>query len=185
LSLGEVATEEKSNEITTIPVLLRLIDISGVTITIDAMGTQTAIAEQIVEGGGDYGLALKRNQPGLSDSVQAYAEHHARTDYAKIPAERHVTKEKGHGRIEHREYVQSPVPDDLPDQERWSGLKTIGMATLTCTRNGKETTETRLTAFRAGSFQHRSAVYRWMSSGWPMRFAAIGASKIRAIGAWT
>jgi len=72
LSLGQVATAEKSNEITAIPELLRLVDIRGATITIDAMGTQTAIAADIIDGKADYVLALKGNQETLHDAVIAY-----------------------------------------------------------------------------------------------------------------
>ncbi len=107
------------------------------------MGTQTAIAEQIIAGNGDYVLALKGNQPGLSESVRAYTEHHAKTDFSNIEIDRDVTEEKGHGRQERRETIQFAVPDDLPNQERWSGLKTIGVVTLTSIRNGKQTSETR------------------------------------------
>ena len=143
LTLAQVATEEKSNEITAIPEVLRLVDLKGAIITIDALGTQKAIARQIREGEGDYVLALKDNQPGLTASVRAYAEHHAKKGFRDIPAQCHVTEEKGHGRRERREYVQFPVADDLPGQDNWSGLTTLGRVTLTCIRNGQETSETR------------------------------------------
>lgn len=143
MTLAQVACAEKSNEITAIPELLRLVHLKGAIITIDAMGTQTAIAKQIVEGGADYVLALKGNQSGLHQSVMAYGNHHQQRGCHGIGARRHVTEETGHGRAERREYIQFPVPADLPDRERWPGLKTLGMATLTCRRNGKETTETR------------------------------------------
>jgi predicted transposase YbfD/YdcC len=143
LSLGQVATEEKSNEITAIPVLLKLVDIRGAIITIDAMGTQTAIAEQIVAGRADYVLALKGNQETLHDAVIEYVNEQMDTNFAKCGARRHVTEEEGHGRKEIRHYVQMPVPENLSGASRWKGLLTIGVAMLTCLRDGKETMDVR------------------------------------------
>jgi len=143
LSLGQVACAEKSNEITAIPELLRLVDIKGTIITIDAMGTQKAIAQQIVESGADYVLALKGNQETLQQAVKDHLNEQAENDFADIQARRHLTKEMGHGREEIRSYMQMPVPEDLRELELWKGLKSIGMATLLCVRDGKETIETR------------------------------------------
>ena len=143
LSLGQVACAEKSNEITAIPELLRLVDIKGTIITIDAMGTQKAIAQQIVESGADYVLALKGNQETLQQAVIDHLNEQAENDFADIQARRHLTKEMGHGREEIRSYMQMPVPEDLRELELWKGLKSIGMATLLCVRDGKETIETR------------------------------------------
>ena len=143
MTLAQTACEEKSNEITAIPELLKLVHIQGAIITIDAMGTQTAIAEQIVDSKADYVLALKGNQDGLYQSVMAYVNRQLETDFKGTGARRHITQEKGHGREEIRHYIQMPVPEDLPGQERWKGLKTIGLAMLTCQRDGKETFETR------------------------------------------
>jgi predicted transposase YbfD/YdcC len=143
LSLGQVACAEKSNEITAIPELLRLVDIKGTIITIDAMGTQKAIAEQIIESDADYVLALKGNQETLHQEVIDYIDQQSENDFADVPARRHITKETGHGREEIRSYIQMPVPQDLHGLPLWKGLKSIGMATLVCVRNGKETIETR------------------------------------------
>jgi predicted transposase YbfD/YdcC len=143
LSLGQVACEDKSNEITAIPELLRLVDIKGAIITIDAMGTQKAIAEQIVDGGADYVLALKGNQETLHQAVLDHIDRHLDNDFADAHARRHCTTEKGHGREEHRSYIHMPVPETLRGQELWKGLQSIGIATLVCTRNGVETAETR------------------------------------------
>jgi predicted transposase YbfD/YdcC len=143
LSLGQVATDEKSNEITAIPVLLQLVDISGAIITIDAMGTQTAIAKQIVDAKADYVLALKGNQGTLHDAVIEYVNQQMDTDFANCGAQRHVAEEKGHGREEIRHYIQMPVPPKLAGASRWKGLLTIGVAMLWCLRDGKETTEIR------------------------------------------
>jgi predicted transposase YbfD/YdcC len=143
LSLGQVACEEKSNEITAIPELLRLVDIKGTIITIDAMGTQKAIAAQIVDSGADYVLALKGNQETLHQAVIDHVVEQSKNDFADAQARRHITKEKGHGREEIRSYIQMPVPETLRELELWKGLKSIGMATLVCVRNGEETTDTR------------------------------------------
>jgi predicted transposase YbfD/YdcC len=143
LSLGQVACEEKSNEITAIPELLRLVDIKGSIITIDAMGTQKGIAAQIVDNGADYVLALKGNQETLHQAVIDHVVEQSKNDFADAQARRHITQEKGHGREEIRSYIQMPVPETLRDLELWKGLKSIGMATLVCVRDGKETTDTR------------------------------------------
>ena len=143
LSLGQVACAEKSNEITAIPELLRLVDIKGAIITIDAMGTQKAIAEQIVESRADYVLALKGNQGTLHDAVIDYIDQQSRDDFATAKARRHITQETGHGRQETRSYIQMPVPDTLRELERWKGLQSIGVVSSVCVRDGKETVETR------------------------------------------
>jgi predicted transposase YbfD/YdcC len=143
LSLGQVACAEKSNEITAIPELLRLVDIKGAIITIDAMGTQKAIAEQILDSKADYVLALKGNQETLHQAVIDYIDQHMENDFADVAARRLLTQEKGHGREEIRSYIQMPVPPDLADLELWKGLQTIGVVTSVCIRDGKETIETR------------------------------------------
>ena len=143
LSLGQVACAEKSNEITAIPELLRLVDIKGAIITIDAMGTQKAIAAQIVDGKADYVLALKGNQETLHQAVIDHIDQQSKNDFADAKARRHISKEKGHGREETRSYIQMPVPDTLRELELWKGLQSIGVVTSVCFRDGKETIETR------------------------------------------
>ena len=141
LSLGQVACAEKSNEITAIPELLTLVDIKGAIITIDAMGTQKAIAAKIIEGKADYVLALKGNQETLHDAVIDYIDEQLDGDLGN--AREHVTTEKGHGREETRTYLQLPAPKDLPGFTLWKGLKSIGIVTSQCIRDGKETIEIR------------------------------------------
>ena len=143
LTLAQVATAEKSNEITAIPTRLSLIDIHGAIITIDAMGTQTAIAEKIVDGGGDYLLALKGNQGTVHDAAIDSINEQTKTDFRGIGARRWDTVEKKHGRIARRTYLQMPAPKSLPGFDRWKGLLSIGIAFLWCIRDGKETTEVR------------------------------------------
>jgi predicted transposase YbfD/YdcC len=143
LSLGQVACAEKSNEITAIPELLRLVDIKGAIITIDAMGTQKAIAAQIIEGEADYLLALKRNQGSLHESVIAYIHGQWEDEFARVQARQYQTRETGHGREETRTYIQLPVPEDLPGLDVWAGLKSIGVVVSECVRDGKATDEVR------------------------------------------
>lgn len=143
LSLAQVACAEKSNEITALPEVLRLVDLKGTLITIDAMGTQKAIAAQIVDGEADYVLALKGNQGRLHQAVIDYLETQCGNEFAGVRARRHVTEETGHGREEFRYYVQLPAPRDLPGFAEWKGLRTIGMVVALCVRDGKETCETR------------------------------------------
>jgi len=141
LSLGQVACAEKSNEITAIPELLRLVDIQGAIITIDAMGTQKAITAQIVEGEADYVLALKGNHEALHEAVIGYIDEQLDGDLAG--AEERVTTEEGHGREEVRTSLQLPAPEGLPGFQQWKGLKTIGLVTSHCLRGGKEAIEVR------------------------------------------
>src|SRR3974377_884117 len=141
LSLGQVACAEKSNEITAIPELLRLVDIQGAILTIDAMGTQKAIAAQIIEGKADFVLALKGNQETLHQAVIDYIDEQLEGDLAS--AQEHVTTEKGHGREETRTYLHLPTPEKLPQFRGWKGLKSIAMATSRCLRDGHETVEVR------------------------------------------
>ncbi len=143
LTLAQVATAEKSNEITAIPTLLSLIDIQGAIITIDAMGTQTAIAEKIIDGGGDFILALKGNQGTLHDATIDYIHQQTKTDFQGIGVRRLDTVEKKHGRIEKRTYIQMPAPKSLPGFNTWKGLLSIGIAFLWSIRDGKETSEVR------------------------------------------
>lgn len=143
LSLGQVSTEEKSNEITAIPLVLSLVDLKGAIVTIDAMGTQTDIAQKIVDGQADYVLALKGNQGTLFQAATDYLEACSRTDFEDCGATRLETTEKRHGRTETRTYLQLPVPKDLSGASRWPGLQTLGAAILYCIRDGKETIEAR------------------------------------------
>jgi predicted transposase YbfD/YdcC len=141
LSLGQVACAEKSNEITAIPELLRLVDIKGAIITIDAMGTQKAIAAQIINGEADFVLALKGNQGTLHQAIIEHIDE--QLDGELAGAREHVTTEKGHGREEKRTYLQLPAPKSLPGFAQWKGLKSIGVVTSCCLRDGKETIEVR------------------------------------------
>jgi predicted transposase YbfD/YdcC len=143
ISLGQVVVDEKSNEITAIPKLLEMLEISGCLVTIDAMGCQTEIAQQIVAEDADYVLAVKGNQPTLHQGIAAFFRDHLEDDFARTKVRRYETEEEGHGRNEERYYSLCPVPENLPDRSRWPKLKAIGMAVSSVRRNGKEQNEIR------------------------------------------
>ena len=152
LVMGQVATDEKSNEITAIPALLELLDLRGALVSIDAMGTQVKIARQIVQAGGDYLLALKGNQSSLHAEVEAAfveARDDRRRTIDEVPPPRITTEtdvDGGHGRIETRTaQVLTDFEPWVPAAQRWSGLRAL--IAITATREelttGIETTETR------------------------------------------
>jgi predicted transposase YbfD/YdcC len=122
---------------------LKLIDIDGAIITIDAMGTQTAIAAQVIDGGGDYLLALKGNQEKLHEAAIEFVDKQMETEFSDCGARQHMTHEIGHGRDETRHYIQMPAPKTLPGFSRWKGLLTIGVAILHCIRDEKQTVDIR------------------------------------------
>ena len=143
ISLGQVATEEKSNEITAIPKLLEDIDFKDSIITIDAAGCQKNIAEQIIDGEADYVLALKGNHPKLYEDVQGFFIHHLEDEFARYPVSRFEENEKGHGRLEQRIYYQATLPKDFAGRDAWKGLKTIGAAIRIYQQNGVERSDVR------------------------------------------
>ncbi len=125
--LGQKAVEEKSNEITAIPELLDKIQIKGQIITIDAMGTQKAIAEKIHRKRADYVLALKGNQTGLYEDVKLYfGDEEVRQDIRR-KKNYACTAEKSHGQIEKREYYQTEEIKWLSQKKEWKGIKSIVM----------------------------------------------------------
>jgi predicted transposase YbfD/YdcC len=141
LTLGQVACAEKSNEITAIPEVLRLVDIKGAIITIDAIGAQKAIAAEIIDGEADYVLALKGNQETLHQAVIDHINEQLEGELEG--AQEQVTTEKGHGRQETRTYLQLPAPEGLPGFGLWKALKTIAVVTSLCVRDGKPSVEVR------------------------------------------
>ncbi len=146
LVLAQLATEEKSNEITAIPLLLQQLALAGCIITIDAMGTQTKIAEQIMEQQGDCALALKDNQGNLYEEVKATFALAEKDGFADQQWESDRQVEKGHGRIEIREYWTMSDPEILAylDPERkWKGLRGIGVVRAERRTEQKTTKETR------------------------------------------
>jgi predicted transposase YbfD/YdcC len=117
---------EKSNEITAIPELLKVLDLSGAVVTIDAMGCQTEIAAQIVAQQGDYVLALKGNQGDLHQDVQQLFDHAHYQNFRDIEHDFYETQEPGHGRAELRRYWVMGNTQYLIGAENWAKLTTIG-----------------------------------------------------------
>ena len=142
LSLGEVAVEGKSNEIKAIPELLKLLDLKGALVTIDAIGCQKAIAQQIVDKGGDYLLAVKGNQEHLLEDIQATVAKALDGELPKHQVATVTTTAKGHGRIEQRTYTVITNLEAIRDRKLWAGLTTVGMCLRERTINGKTTAET-------------------------------------------
>jgi predicted transposase YbfD/YdcC/predicted DNA-binding protein (UPF0251 family) len=143
ISLGQVIVDEKSNEITAIPKLLKILEISGCLVTIDAMGCQTAIAQAILDAGANYVLAVKENQPTLYEGISWFFHTKRESGFARTNVSCHRTQDKGHGREEARTYYVCEVPRDLPDGKRWPKLTAIGCAVSNTVRGGKHTSELR------------------------------------------
>lgn len=136
ITLGELAVDEKSNEITAVPKLLDLINVEGAIVTADAMSCQKKIALKIIEKQADYVIGLKGNQGDLRDDVEFYF-----TERANIP--KTVTSNKGHGRIEQREYFLETEIDWLWQKPDWAGLSGIGMVKSTVEKKGEAYEESR------------------------------------------
>lgn len=145
IALGQVATDDKSNEITAIPQLLEQIDLKTAIVTIDAMGCQKAIVEQIHQGKGTYVIAVKGNQPNLYEDVKALISKQLDADYEDLRYLVYETDDKSHGRIDERTYRVVKVPSKSPLRKEWPSIQAVGYATrITRTPDGKETTDTRL-----------------------------------------
>lgn len=141
VSLGQVAVDGKSNEITAIPKLLELLDLNGALITIDAIGCQKALAKQIVAGGGDYVLVVKANQERLLDDIQATVAKVLDGELPKGTVTTLTTVEQGHGRREERTCVRVQYLADIRERKQWAGLTTVGMCLRERTVNGHTSTE--------------------------------------------
>lgn len=141
LTLGQVAVDAKSNEITAIPLLLELLDLNDSIVTIDAMGCQKEIAAAIRARESDYVLAVKKNQPSLHDAVDEAFLAHADADFNDPTLKRITTVERGHGREERREYFITEAPAVLVRSGDWPGLRSIGMVRRTRVINGVEAEE--------------------------------------------
>ena len=146
LILGQVKVDDHSNEITAIPQLLDTLDVSGCTVTIDAMGCQKEIAKTIVEKDADYILALKRNQPQLYDDAEEMFEQSRRSGFTDLGYHFCETVEKGHGRIEKRRCWAVSEPEHLgymDERGEWAELRSLAMIESERTENGKTSTQTR------------------------------------------
>ncbi len=144
LAMGQVAVDSKSNEITAIPKLLELLDLQETIITIDAIGCQKSIAQQITEGGGDYIFAVKDNHPKLSDAIEEYfIEAHERgLSTAKVRSK--TVRGKTRGREEERFYAVASIPESMKAlASEWPGTRSIGQAITSFVVDGEETSEVR------------------------------------------
>jgi predicted transposase YbfD/YdcC len=141
LTLGQIAVDSKSNEITAIPLLLELLNLKGATVTIDAMGCQKEIAAKIVARGGDYLLALKDNHPTLHEAVAQVFTAALEKDTPPPEMRRHTTVEISRGRKERRIYVALPAPKSLPGFADWVGLATLVTVIRITEVAGVETSE--------------------------------------------
>ena len=156
LTLGQVAVERKSNEITAIPALLKLLELKGALVTIDAMGCQKAIARQIVTQGGDHVLTVKENQPQLYQQVSDLFTQAINTDCAGLDWDEYGTASRGHGRQERRTYWVLRDVDRLACKEAWVGLAAVGMCVRVRSIQGQESLEIR---YFIGSKKASARVY--------------------------
>ncbi len=154
LVLGQLKVDEKSNEITAVPELLRVLELAGCIVTIDAMGCQKKIAKEIIEADADYVLALKGNQEKVHQEVKSFLDasleqqKQQRPKGALVPKEAAALKscetvQKDHGRIETRRYYQSDYLDWFADKDKWEGLRSVGMVESIRQIDGKSTLERR------------------------------------------
>ncbi len=156
LSLGQVAVEAKSNEITAIPALLDLLDLNGALVTIDALGCQKAIAQKVIDRGGDYILTVKDNQENLRADIQLALQQAYENDYAGVEHDTYETRERGHGRDEYRCYTVIHSTEGIRQAEDWAELTTLGMCYSERTIQGGTTEELR---FFMGSRKASAKVY--------------------------
>ena len=144
LVLGQIATDEKSNEITAIPDLLDILDISGCIITIDAIGCQDKIAKKIVAKEGHYCLSVKENQSNLYKDIDEYFRFALNDRIESKNISYHITRSYGHGRIEKRKYYVANDEDlinHINDRKKWKNLKSVGMVENTREIDGKKSVQ--------------------------------------------
>ena len=141
LSLGQVAVDDKSNEITAVPKLLELLEIAGAVVTLDAMHCQTATAAAIQAKRADYVFNVKANQPKLFERLHRLFERYVNQDFKGRGLRVHKTTERSHGRDERREYYVAPAPKDLIEAGQWAGLQSVVMVYRHREVAGKETDE--------------------------------------------
>ncbi len=160
LVFGQEVTDEKSNEITAIPKLLALLELKGCIVTIDAMGCQRDIAEQIIDQGGDYSLGLKGNQGALHEATEDFFKTARDADFKGVECSYHEEIDKEHGRLETRRYWITEELCTLPKTELWKGLRSIGMVEREYWQNDKLVIEQRyfINSFKADANVFATAV---------------------------
>ena len=176
LVLSQQAVSEKSNEITAIPELLKLLDVKKAIVTIDAMGCQKEIAAQIKDQGADYVLALKDNQPTLHADVKDLFLQGMETDFAGMAHQECQTQERSHGREETRTYhLIRPSKEWLKKHPEWKGLRTVGWYAANAKWVRKNQPANSASSLRACRCKCRNL---------PALFATTGRSKTICIGSW-
>jgi predicted transposase YbfD/YdcC len=144
IALGQEIADDKSNEITAIPELLKRITLADTIVTIDAMGCQKEIVTQIVEGGGDCVIAVKGNQPKLYAAIESHFHDAIGRDFEDLKYRSYETRDEGHGRTDERAYFLTKIPRDFAPAADWHEVKAIGYALrLTTHGDGSETSEVR------------------------------------------
>ncbi|MBC1295095.1 ISAs1 family transposase, partial [Nostoc sp. UCD122] len=144
LVLGQVKVDEKSNEITAIPELLKVLELSGCIVTIDAIGCQKEIVKLITQKDADYVITLKKNQGNLYDEVEKLFKSGISTGFEGIEHSTYKTEETGHGRHEIRNYVMlAGIGSQLDPDSVWSKFSSVGMVESIRLSDGKTTVETR------------------------------------------
>ena len=143
LCLAQKRVSEKSNEMTALPELLSMLDLTGRVVSIDAMGTQRNIAAQIIEQKGDYVLSLKENQGSLYEEVVAFFEQEAQSDFIFVQTDQAQQWDKGHGRIERRDCHVAFDVQSLRNYPKWKGVNSMIKIDTQRWINGKSQTKTR------------------------------------------
>lgn len=144
LCMGQVAVDEKSNEITAIPELLDLLTVKEAVVTIDAMGMQTEIVNKLREKEADYVIGLKDNQPTLAADMRALSEEGCETDFEHLTTDVDTTRENARGGIEERTIRVIEIPEESPHRTKWQDLRTLAVVLTRTERDGNENFETRM-----------------------------------------
>lgn len=144
LVLGQVKVNKKSNEITAIPELLKVLELAGCIVTIDAMGCQKEIVKLIAEQSADYVITLKKNQGSLYERVEELFKQAMKSGFSGFTHSCYQTKEHSHGRDEIRHYLMlSDISDQIDPKSKWEKLQSVGMVESVRTVDGKNPVETR------------------------------------------
>jgi predicted transposase YbfD/YdcC len=145
LVLGALPVDDKSNEITAVPKLLEVLELTGAIVTLDAMGCQKEIAAKIRDKRADYVLAVKDNQTNLREDLSDHFDAVLEDEGALPRAQRHQTRERNRGRLEERTYISTPVPEAVRNREAWRDLRSVGCIIAVTHRDGREMIDVRYT----------------------------------------
>jgi predicted transposase YbfD/YdcC len=140
LCIGQQAVKDKSNEISAMVPLLKILDLRGCIVTADAIHSHKATAKAIIEQGGDYVLPIKDNEKNFKEEIEDLFKDSFKEDFKGIDADEYETLEKEHGRIEHRKFWVVDA-EELPAAKEWMGLKSVGLCVRERTVKGKTTKE--------------------------------------------